>query len=89
MLDVDGTTVPYDYQALPSDNVASAIKKAQEKVTVCLVTGRSFAFVEKVLAKLDMTSGFAVVNNGAQIIDIAKREVVHERLIDQDDSKKL
>ena len=75
MLDVDGTTVRYDYSALPTDNVAQAIQQAQKHVTVCLVTGRSFIFLEKVFEKLQMHSGFAVVNNGAQVVDIAQKKL--------------
>jgi predicted mannosyl-3-phosphoglycerate phosphatase (HAD superfamily) len=71
MLDVDGTLVPYDYIALPSDAVCNAIKNVQEQVIVSLVTGRSYASVENVLKKLSIHSGFAVVNNGSQVIDVA------------------
>ncbi len=89
MLDVDGTTVRYDYSALPTDNVAQAIQQAQKHVTVCLVTGRSFIFLEKVFEKLQMHSGFAVVNNGAQVVDIAQKKVIHEQLIAHEDAKKI
>lgn len=89
MLDVDGTTVRYDYSAIPTDKVAAAIQQAQKFVTVCLVTGRSFSFLEKVFAKLNMHTGYAVVNNGAQVIDIAQKKVIHEQLIPHDAAKKI
>lgn len=89
MFDIDGTLVPYDYQALPSDNVASAIKKAQGLVEVCTVTGRSYAFLEPVLKKLKLTSGYAVVNNGAYVINIASKEIVHEQTINDEDAHEI
>ena len=88
-LDIDGTLVPYDYNALPSDKVARAVKKAQEKVTVCLVTGRGFGFVEHVLKKLDISSGFAVLNTGAVVIDIATKEVIYEQPLDKQDAEEI
>lgn len=89
MLDVDGTIIPYDYEAIPSDKVADAIHKAQKHVTVCLVTGRSFAFTQGVMNKLKINSGYAVVNNGAQVINIATKEILHEQLIDADAAKEI
>ena len=89
MLDVDGTLIPYDYAALPSAKVAAAIKKAKEKVEICLVTGRSYATVKQILAKLQVTSGFAVINNGAYVVDIATHEVVHEQIINKSDTQEI
>ncbi len=89
MLDVDGTIIPYDYQASPSPKVIESLKKAREKVTVCLVTGRSFVSIERILETLTMHSGFAVVNNGAHVIDIANKEILYESLIRPDVTKKI
>lgn len=89
MLDVDGTTIPYDYAALPSDAVAQAIKKAREQLTVCLVTGRSFGSIGQVLEKVGMDSGYAVVNNGAQVIDIETREFLYDQHISVEDAKEI
>lgn len=88
-LDVDGTLVPYDYGALPSEKVAKAVQKAQEKISVCLVTGRGFGFVEHVLQKLDISTGLAVVNTGAVVIDIATKRVIHEQPIELNDAKEI
>lgn len=85
MLDVDGTLVPYNYAALPSQRVVDAVAKAQKKVNVCIVTGRSFGFLQPVLRRLAIHSGFAVVNNGAQVINLKTKEVVREQLIDPED----
>ena len=87
MLDVDGTLIPYDYDALPSDKVASAIKKAQEKVHICLVTGRSFLSVQSILEKLSLTSGYAVIDNGARVVEIPSNKIIYNRPIEIKDAK--
>lgn len=85
MLDVDGTLVPYDYNALPSEKVQQLISKAREQVTVCVATGRSYAFVEPVLKALQIDYGLAIVNNGAQVIDIeTKKEYYSQPLLPLD-----
>ncbi len=85
MLDIDGTTVPYDYEALPSDRVTEAIRKAQEKVAVCLATGRSYGFILSILKKLNMHSGYVIVDMGARVVDIATEELLYDRPIEDED----
>ena len=86
MLDVDGTLVPYDFNALPSDKIAAAIQKACEKVTVCLVTGRSFTFSEPVLKKLNLHTGYIVVNNGSHVYDITNKKIIYDQPLKQSDA---
>lgn len=82
MLDVDGTIVPYDFDALPSEKVVNAVRKAQEKVTVCLVTGREYGFIRDILSHLGMHAGYAVVNNGANVVDIASEALLYDQPIE-------
>lgn len=86
MLDVDGTLVPYDYEAVPSDVVAQAVKKASEKVTVSLVTGREYGFVQHILEKLDIKKGYAVVNNGANVVEIGTERLLYDQPIEQEEA---
>ena len=79
MLDVDGTLVPYDKNALPSQKVQQVISKAREHITVCVATGRSFAFVEPVLKSLSINHGIAIVNNGAQVVDITTKKLYYNQ----------
>jgi Cof subfamily protein (haloacid dehalogenase superfamily) len=88
-LDVDGTLVPYEYNALPSDKVAHAVRLAQDKCTVCIVTGRSYGFTKPVLEKLQITSGYVVVNNGSAIIDLVDESVVHTQPMDNSDVQEI
>lgn len=79
ILDIDGTLVPYDYNALPSKKVQQLINLAREQVTVCVATGRSFAFAEPVLKALSINHGIAVVNNGAQVVDIQTKKIYYDQ----------
>ena len=88
-LDVDGTVVPYDYNSLPSDTLAQALRIVQNKIAVCFVTGRSFAFLKPVLKKIDMHKGYAVVNNGANVLDLATNRVLYDQPINKKDIKKI
>jgi HAD superfamily hydrolase (TIGR01484 family) len=85
ILDVDGTLVTYDYNALPSEKVQKIINKAREHVAVCIATGRSFAFVEPILQALDINYGLAIVNNGAQLIDIETKKSYYSQPMHRDE----
>ncbi|MDO8461094.1 MAG: HAD-IIB family hydrolase [bacterium] len=89
MLDVDGTLIPYDYNAIPSDNVTKAVKKAQEKVVVCLVTGRHYSGLGNILKKLEITSGYLVMNNGAHVLNLSTKEILYDQPIDPYDAKAI
>ncbi len=89
MLDVDGTVVPYDYDALPSNKLARAIKAAESKVAICFVTGRSYPFLKLVLKKIGLCQGYAVVNNGAHVVNVATDEVLYDQPIDLVDAKQV
>ncbi len=89
MLDVDGTVVPYDYTALPSDNVAKAIQNAQEKVEVCFVTGRSFFHAQPIFQKIGINTGYAVINNGAYVIDLETKKILYQQSINIKDVENI
>lgn len=87
MLDVDGTIIPYQFDALPSLRVKKAIQLAREQVHVCLVTGRSYQSTKHILTTLGMTEGYAVVDAGALVFDIATDKVIFKQPIDDADVK--
>lgn len=89
MLDIDGTLIPYDYYALPSEKVKNAVKSAQEKLTVCLVTGRAYKYAEIILDALGMKTGYVVVNNGANVVDISTKKLLYDQPLDIDDARKI
>lgn len=85
MLDVDGTIIPYLYDAMPSKRVREAIAKAKEKVHICLVTGRSYYSTKRILRPLGLTNGYIVIDTGAFVIDIKTHEVLHKQTIEKVD----
>lgn len=89
MLDIDGTLIPYDHQALPSQRIKEAINKAQEKIIVCLVTGRAYNFAEEILNHLGVNKGYIVINNGANVINISTKEVIYDCPMDLTEAKTI
>lgn len=89
MLDVDGTLVPYDYAAKPSKRVIDAVKQAQKKVHVCLVTGRALESAKRVSGDLGLISGYFVLNGGAQVVDVETETVHYDRPIELSDARKI
>ncbi len=85
MLDMDGTVIRYGAE-LPTKKVAEAIKKAQEKVEMCIVTGRSYRTLAPILEYLELRSGYAVVSVGAQLIDLSTKKVLFEQTINLADA---
>lgn len=89
MLDIDGTLIPYDYEALPSKRVTEAIKKVKDKIEICPVTGRSYAATKRLLKHLGIKKGHAIVDNGAMIIDIATDLPVYKQTINMKTLQKV
>lgn len=89
MSDIDGTLIPYDYNAVPSKAVVDAISLAQKHLTVTLVTGRSYVFIKEIIKTLQLQTGYAVVNNGAQVFDISEDELIYEQPIEMEELKEV
>lgn len=90
MLDVDGTLIPYEYDALPSEKVATAISKAKDKgIIVCLVTGRALESTEHILDALDLKEGIVVTNGGSAVFDIKSKKPLYLCPIDRVDSDRI
>lgn len=89
MLDIDGTIIPYDYHANPTDRVVSAIKKAQEKVVVSFVTGRSYSSVQRLIDYMGITKGYAAVSNGSAVIDLENNKMLYDMPIEKRDSDEI
>jgi Cof subfamily protein (haloacid dehalogenase superfamily) len=81
MLDVDGTIVENNnMEGLPSERVRTAIKKAQEKLHVGLVTSRPLFSSKYIFDSLKL-SGPCIVQGGAQIIDGETQKVLSEHAL--------
>jgi HAD superfamily hydrolase (TIGR01484 family) len=91
MIDIDGTLVDYDHtlQTVPTPRVKKAVSEASKRMTVCVATGRSFASAENIINELKLHNGLAIINNGAQVLDLKEKKVLHEQAIDTPDAKKV
>lgn len=84
MLDYDGTTAKPSFikqPQLPSPKVIKAIRSAQDKLVVCIVTARSLAGIKPALDILKLKN-YVVLVNGAQIINAKTRKTVWKRYLD-------
>src|SRR5271155_456840 len=88
MLDLDGTTIPNSRDGMPSQRVIKAIKKAQEKLSVCVVTGRFLYEAEPILDALTITTP-VIIMGGSQIIDGSTREFIYEQPLEAEDVAKV
>jgi HAD superfamily hydrolase (TIGR01484 family) len=78
LLDVDGTLVENNnFDAIPTERVRDAIKKAQQKLHVGIVTSRPLFLCKNILDHLQL-SGPCVVQGGAQIIDGKSHKILRE-----------
>ncbi len=76
-LDIDGTVVANSKLALPTVRVTEAIRKASEKVHICLATGRPLYLAQPVIDHLAY-KGFCITSDGTQIYDLEKKKIVRE-----------
>ena len=88
LLDVDGTTVASRANALPSQRVIDAVRKAQKQVHVALATGRPIHLTKLVTDALGL-HGPSVFNGGAEIIDLTNNKLIHQELVPVDSLKEL
>lgn len=90
-LDIDGTTVWYKdpHTILPSPRVTRAIIEASKHVHICLATGRPLFMLEHILENLQLTDGLAVINDGAQLIDITTRKMLYKKALLREDVAKV
>lgn len=82
VLDLDGTTLPpFTYEVRPK--IKAAIEKAKEKVFVSIATGRPLTKAVKIIEDLSL-SGVCIVNNGTQLYDPIKKEIIRAYYLPRD-----
>jgi len=91
MLDIDGTLCPHgpnDGALLPTKRVSQAINKVRNQINLCLVTARPLDKMQSIIKHLKLT-GYAILLNGAQIIDMKSGQTVWDKLIEPSDIEKI
>ncbi len=88
MLDLDGTTIPNALKAVPSKRVITAIHNAQQKIAVCVVTGRSLQEAAPILDILQITKP-TVLMGGSQIVDGISQKVIYKKPLAKNDIQEI
>lgn len=88
ILDVDGTTIKNQSDAMPSEKVKSAIRKADKIVKVGLATSRPFWHVIHIIEILQINAP-CILAGGSQIYDPKLKKVVWEKTIEKNDVEQI
>jgi HAD superfamily hydrolase (TIGR01484 family) len=79
--DMDGTLIPGRFDALPSERVVLAVKKAMEKgVHVAVATARPYRYTEH-LFKIFGLKGPSVMSGGAEIIEADTGKILTQHIL--------
>lgn len=82
IIDCDGTIITSHQDAIPTEAVTEAIKKASGLIHIGIATQRSLFYARSVLEHLRL-SGPSIIAGGAQVIDSSTFKILHEELIDK------
>ncbi len=88
MLDVDGTTIKNDADAMPTKKVKESVLKAHNKIKIGLATSRPLWHTKAIIEDLKINS-FCILIGGAQIYDPGSKKVVWEKFIEVEDVKTI
>ncbi|MEK7543449.1 MAG: HAD family hydrolase [Patescibacteria group bacterium] len=82
ILDLDGTTIPLGLDSHPSDRVLAAIGKAQNKIHVCVATGRPLFIAKRVISELGLRS-LCSVHDSTQLYDAGRAVIIDTISLDR------
>ncbi len=82
--DVDGTLVKNGRDAVPSEAVIRAVKKACKLIHIGVATSRPLYMLTNIFDTLSL-SGPSIINGGAQVIDAKTRKILWRRNIASED----
>ena len=82
IFDIDGTAIPLELIAIPSDKLIYSVKKAQRLVKVCAATGRSLPHSRHLLEALNIKNP-CIISGGTQIIDPITEKTLWEKRLSE------
>ena len=88
MLDLDGTTIPNSWEAMPSLRVKEAIAKANDYLSVGIVTARPPFWAKPVMKVLTLKAPCVVIG-GARIIDPVSYKTLFEKVIPKIEAEQI
>ena len=80
-LDMDGTLLDDDHATVPPRNVAALRAASERGAAVAIASGRAWALLQGVHAQIGVTR-YAVLSNGAAVLDIPSGEWLYRRPMD-------
>ena len=80
-LDMDGTLLDDDHATVPPRNVAALRAASERGAAVAIASGRAWALLQGVHTQIGVTR-YAVLSNGAAVLDIASGEWIYRRPMD-------
>ena len=81
-LDMDGTLLDDDHATVPPRNVAALRAASEQGAAVAIASGRAWSLLRAVDAQIGVTR-YAVLSNGAAVLDVAAGEWIYRRPMDQ------
>ncbi len=87
-LDLDGTTVPSNGEALPSDRVTEAVQAVQQLMHVVIATGRPLQYARPIIDHLGL-EGLSIFNGGAEITDVTTGERAYRKALPPEKVRQL
>jgi hydroxymethylpyrimidine pyrophosphatase-like HAD family hydrolase len=88
IFDLDGTAIPLALEALPSQRVIDAVKKAKQQIAVCAATGRSLPMTRDIFLALDLTDP-CIISAGTQIVNPKTEEILWEKRLSKEQVQKV
>ena len=88
LLDLDGTTIVSNQRAHATHAVREAVIKAQERISVCIASGRSLAEAEYLLDELNISSP-SILNHGAEIYDPRTKKTLWSATLSEDQARAI
>lgn len=88
--DIDGTIFDHTV-GVPKENVDALINLQESNVKLVLASGRAIPAMLEIAEKIKLKEygGYIIASNGAEVLDLAKGEFIHQLLIPLDVLKEL
>lgn len=86
--DIDGTLIPNNPHANPSEKVIEAVKKASKLIHIGVATSRPYNHAERIINTLNLDFP-CIVGGGSQIVDPKTKKILWEKKLENKDVIKV
>lgn len=88
IFDIDGTLIPVQKDAMPSEKVKKAIEKASKKIKIAIATSRPNTMAKHIIEHLSLTAP-CILAGGGHIYDPIRKKMIIEILMNEEIFKKI